>query len=105
MNYAIVNIKGMQFKLFEKKYVYVPYLSQDLGKKISIKKVLLFYKNGIAKIGTPILEKISVQIEILNHLKGKKIIIFKKKRRKGYKIKNGFRPIFSKIKVISFLEE
>ncbi|WP_185869024.1 50S ribosomal protein L21 [Blattabacterium cuenoti] len=106
MNYAIVNIKGNQFKLIENKYVYVPHISVKSGNKIMLNQVVMFSKKGIPFLGNPFLENISVQIEVLQHIiKGKKIIIFKKKRRKGYKVKNGFRPIFSKIKVISFLEK
>ncbi|WP_238783878.1 50S ribosomal protein L21 [Blattabacterium cuenoti] len=105
ISYVIANIQGLQFKLFENKYVFVPHLPFDLGKKILLNKILFFYKKGIIHIGTPFLEKINVNIEVLQHIKGKKIIVFKKKRRKGYKVKNGFRPIFSKIKVISFSEK
>jgi len=106
MIYAVVYFLGNQFKLIENQYVYVPSISStNLGEKIVLDKVLLFYKNGSSKIGTPFLENINVQVEILQHLKGNKIIIFKKKRRKGYQVKNGFRPFFTKIKVISFLEK
>ncbi|WP_185872215.1 50S ribosomal protein L21 [Blattabacterium cuenoti] len=105
MTYAIVNIKGNQFKLFEKKYVYIPHISMKIGDKILLNKVFMFSKKGLHFFGNPFLENISVQVEILQHIKGKKIFIFKKKRRKGYKVKNGFRPIFSKIQVISFLEK
>ncbi|AWU44615.1 50S ribosomal protein L21 [Blattabacterium punctulatus] len=105
MIYAIVNILGNQFKLIENKFVYVPRLSSmNLGEKIWINQIFLFSKNGFTKIGNPFLENINIQIEILQHLKGNKIIVFKKKKRKGYKVKNGFRPFFTKIKVISFLE-
>ncbi|WP_185862131.1 50S ribosomal protein L21 [Blattabacterium cuenoti] len=105
MTYAIVNIQGFQFKLIENKYVYVPHFSRKLGEKILLNQVFLFSKKGVPLLGTPFLENIQVKIEILQHIKGNKIIIFKKKRRKGYQIKNGFRPFFSKIKVISFLEK
>ncbi|WP_185860709.1 50S ribosomal protein L21 [Blattabacterium cuenoti] len=105
MIYAIVNIKDKQFKLIENKYIYVPHISENVGKKILLNQVFLFFKEGELLLGNPFLEKISVQIEILQHIKGKKIIILKKRRRKGYKVKNGFRPLFSKIKIISFLEK
>ncbi|WP_185878436.1 50S ribosomal protein L21 [Blattabacterium cuenoti] len=106
MIYAIVDIRGIQFKLIENKYVYVPHLSSmNLGENILLDRIFFFYKNGFPKIGSPFLENIKVEVEILEHLKGDKVIIFKKKRRKGYKVKNGFRPFFTKIKVISFLEK
>jgi ribosomal protein L21 len=104
MIYAIVNIKDKQFKVTEDQYIYVPHISENVGKKILLNQVFLFCKEGTIMIGHPYLKKIIVKIEILEHIKGKKIFIFKKKRRKGYKVKNGFRPLFSKIKIISFLE-
>ncbi|WP_185857944.1 50S ribosomal protein L21 [Blattabacterium cuenoti] len=105
MIYAIVNIKDKQFKLVENKYIYVPHISAKIGDKILLNQVFLFYKEGKLLLGYPFLDRISIEIEILQHIKGKKIFIFKKKRRKGYKVKNGFRPLFSKIKIISFLEK
>ncbi|WP_341664646.1 50S ribosomal protein L21 [Blattabacterium cuenoti] len=105
MTYAIANIKDKQFKLIENKYIYVPHISENVGKKILLNQIFLFFKEGKLFLGNPFLEEVSVKIEILQHVKGKKILIVKKKRRKGYKIKNGFRPLFSKIKIISFLEK
>ncbi len=105
MTYAIANIKDKQFKLIENKYIYVPHISENVGKRILLNQIFLFFKEGKLFLGNPFLEKVSVKIEILQHVKGKKILILKKKRRKGYKVKNGFRPLFSKIKIISFLEK
>ncbi|WP_341653705.1 50S ribosomal protein L21 [Blattabacterium cuenoti] len=105
MTYAIANIKDKQFKLIENKYIYVPHISENVGKRILLNQIFLFYKEGKLFLGNPFLEEVSVKIEILQHVKGKKILILKKKRRKGYKVKNGFRPLFSKIKIISFLEK
>ncbi|WP_242673945.1 50S ribosomal protein L21 [Blattabacterium sp. DPU] len=103
--YAIINIKDKQFKIVENKYIYVPYISMNVGEKILLNQVFLFFKEDKLFLGNPFLDNISVKIEILQHIKGNKIIIFKKKRRKGYRVKNGFRPLFSKIKIISFLEK
>ncbi|WP_185850373.1 50S ribosomal protein L21 [Blattabacterium cuenoti] len=105
MNYAIVNIQGKQFKLFEKKYSYVPKIIVEEGKKIILNKVLFFSSEKESYLGTPFLNNILIEVEILQHLKGKKIIVFKKKRRKGYKVKKGVRPHFTKIKVISFIKK
>ncbi|WP_238784772.1 50S ribosomal protein L21 [Blattabacterium cuenoti] len=101
--YAIVNIKDKQFKIVENEYIYVPHICKNIGEQILLNQVFLFCKQGKLILGNPFIEKINVKIEILQHIKGKKIIIFKKKRRKGYKVKNGFRPLFSKIRIISFL--
>ncbi|WP_185852137.1 50S ribosomal protein L21 [Blattabacterium cuenoti] len=105
MIYAIVNIKDKQFKIVENQYIYVPHISEKVGEEILLNQVFLFYKEGKLFLGDPFLEKINIIIEIMQHIKGKKIFVFKKKRRKGYKVKNGFRPLFSKIKIISFLEK
>ncbi|AFJ91021.1 50S ribosomal protein L21 [Blattabacterium sp. (Blaberus giganteus)] len=105
MTYAIANIKNKQFKLIENQYIYVPHVSSNVGEIILLDQVFLFHKEGELFLGNPFLEEINVKIEVLQHVKGKKIIIFKKKRRKGYQVKNGFRPLFSKIKIISFLEK
>lgn len=105
MNYAIVNIQGKQFKLFEDKYFYVPKIIVKEGKNIILNEVLFFFEEKESYLGTPFLKNITVKVEVLQHLKGKKIIVFKKKRRKGYKVKKGVRPHFTKIKVISFIKK
>lgn len=103
--YAIVEIKKSQFKVFENKYVYIPFLSsKKKGDVIFFNKIILFCENKDVKIGKPILKNIEIKAEILDHIKGNKILIFKKNRRKGYKVKRGFRPILSKIKIISFIK-
>ncbi|WP_185872750.1 50S ribosomal protein L21 [Blattabacterium cuenoti] len=106
MIYAIVNIRGIQFKFIENKYLYIPFnCEMELGTHVMFDQVLFFYKNGVIKIGSPFLEKIKIKVEILKHVRGNKLIIFKKKRRKGYKVKKGFKPKFTKLKVINFLEK
>ncbi|WP_185882413.1 50S ribosomal protein L21 [Blattabacterium cuenoti] len=106
MIYAIANIRGIQFKFIENKYLYIPFnCDMVLGTKVVFDQVLFFYKNGLVQIGSPFLETIQIKVEILKHVKGNKIIIFKKKRRKGYKVKRGFKPKFTKLKVMNFVEK
>lgn len=100
--YAIVDIKGQQFKAEEGKFLYVNYLGEETkeGDKVSFDKVLLLDADGKVSIGAPAVEGAKVECEVLTPLvKGEKVIVFKKKRRKGYRRKNGHRQYFSKVLV------
>ena len=105
--YAIVEIKGQQFKAEEGKYLYVQHLGDDLkeGDAVSFDKVLLIEDAGNVTVGVPVVEGAKVECEVLMPLvKGDKVIVFKKKRRKGYRRKNGHRQQFSKIMVKSIVK-
>ncbi len=98
--YAIVEIKGQQFKAEEGKYLYVHHLGDEVkeGDAISFDKVLLLEADGNVTVGAPAVEGAKVNCEVLIPLvKGEKVIVFKKKRRKGYRRKNGHRQQFTKI--------
>ncbi|RAR72486.1 50S ribosomal protein L21 [Flavobacterium aciduliphilum] len=95
--YAIVEIAGQQFKVSKDLKVYVHRLAQEEGSKVSFDKVLLLDDNGTVTLGAPAIEGASVEAKVLQHLKGDKVIVFKKKRRKGYKKKNGHRQSFTQI--------
>ncbi len=98
--YAIVEIKGQQFKAEEGKYLYVHYLGEETkeGDAVAFDKVLLRDADGAGKVGAPAVEGEKVECEVLTPLvKGEKVIVFKKKRRKGYRRKNGHRQFFSKV--------
>jgi large subunit ribosomal protein L21 len=95
--YAIVEIAGQQFKVSKDLKVYVHRLTDEEGSKISFGKVLLLDNNGTITLGAPAIEGASVEATVLRHLKGDKVIIFKKKRRKGYKKKNGHRQYLTQI--------
>lgn len=97
--YAIVNIQGQQMKVEEGQQVYVHRLAEDEGKKVEFKDVLLLDNDGKVKVGTPTVKGSSVKAKVISHLKGDKVIVFKKKRRKGYRVKNGHRQSFSKIEI------
>ncbi|MBD5195532.1 MAG: 50S ribosomal protein L21 [Bacteroides sp.] len=98
--YAIVEIKGQQFKAEEGKYLYVHHLGDEVkeGETVSFDKVLLLDNEGSVKVGVPTVEGAKVECEIVAPLvKGDKVIVFKKKRRKGYRRLNGHRQQFSKV--------
>lgn len=97
--YAIVEIAGQQFKVSKDLKVYVHRLDAKEGDAISFAKVLLLDDNGTVTIGAPAIEGASVEAKVLQHLKGEKVIVFKKKRRKGYKKKNGHRQSLTQIQI------
>ena len=99
--FAIINIAGKQFKVEEGDQLKVPHLSTEVGKSLVFDKVLLTNDNSNVELGSPILKNVSVSATVVDHGRDKKIRIFKKKRRKGYKRKNGHRQGFSLIKIDS----
>jgi large subunit ribosomal protein L21 len=99
--YAIVEIAGQQFKVSKDQKVFVHRLAAEEGNKVSFDKVMLLDDNGTITIGAPAIEGASVEAKVLQHLKGDKVIVFKKKRRKGYKKKNGHRQSFTQIVIES----
>ena len=96
---AIVEIGGKQLKVEKGQTFIVNRLEKEPGKKMSFDNVLLIEDKGKTSIGNPSLENASVSASIIDHLKGDKVIVFKKKRRKGYKVKNGHRQYLTKIKI------
>jgi large subunit ribosomal protein L21 len=95
--YAIVEIAGQQFKVAKDQKVFVHRLATDEGKKVTFDNVLLVDNGGDITIGAPAIDGASVQAKVLKHLKGDKVIVFKKKRRKGYRVKNGHRQSLTEI--------
>ena len=101
--YAIVEIAGQQFKVSKDLKVYVHRLTNEEGSKVSFDKVYLLDDNGTITIGAPAIEGASVEAKVLSHLKGDKVIVFKKKRRKGYKKRNGHRQYLTQILIEGIL--
>ncbi|PKO98473.1 MAG: 50S ribosomal protein L21 [Bacteroidetes bacterium HGW-Bacteroidetes-8] len=97
--YAIVDIAGQQFKVEKDRKIFVHRLKAEEGASISFEKVLLMDNEGAVKIGTPYIDGASVKATVLTHLKGDKVIVFKKKRRKGYTKKNGHRQYLTQIQI------
>jgi large subunit ribosomal protein L21 len=99
--YAIVEIAGQQFKVAKDQKVYVHRLPGEAGSKVTFDNVFLLDDNGSVSVGAPAIVGASVSAQILNHLKGDKVIVFKKKRRKGYIKKNGHRQALTEILIES----
>lgn len=99
--FAIVEIAGQQFKVEKDQTLYVHRLQQEEGASIELNEVLLLDNNGSVTIGAPRVSGASVKAKVLTHLKGDKVIVFKKKRRKGYRKLNGHRQSFTKIQIES----
>lgn len=97
--YAIVEIAGQQFKVEKGRTLYTHRLEGDVNAALVFDKVLLVDNGGTVSIGAPTVSGASVKATILEHLKGEKVIVFKKKRRKGYVKKNGHRQYLTKIQI------
>ena len=103
--YAIVEIAGQQFKVEEGKKIFVHRLEIEEGNDIQFDNVLLIEDEGKIIIGEPTIKDAVVDGKILDHLRGDKVIVFKKKRRKGYRVKNGHRQNFTQIEIVSINEK
>ncbi len=99
--YAIVDIAGKQFKVAKDQYIYAPRMEGETGTSVSFDQVLLTDNNGSVEVGAPTVKGVKVSGKILEHVKGDKVIIFKKKRRKGYAKRNGHRQQFTKVQIES----
>ena len=99
--YAIVEIAGHQFKVEKDQRVFVNRLQTEEGKKVSFDNVLLVGDGDNVTVGAPAIDGAQVGAKVLKHLKGDKVIVFKKKRRKGYRVKNGHRQFLTEIVIES----
>ncbi len=97
--FVIVTIAGQQFKVEEGNELFVHRLDANEGDQVSFEDVLLVDQDGEVTLGKPTVDGAQVSASVVEHLKGDKVIVFKKKRRKGYRKKNGHRQHFTKIKV------
>ncbi|MBK8485117.1 MAG: 50S ribosomal protein L21 [Saprospiraceae bacterium] len=98
---AVVNIAGQRFKVSSGQKVYVHRQEDGIGSKVNFDQVLMLINGDATTVGMPTVEGASVSATVLDHLKGDKVIVFKKKRRKGYQKKNGHRQSFTQIQVDS----
>ena len=99
--YAIVEIAGQQFKVENGKKIFVHRLEFEDGKEVEFDKVLLIEDEGKITIGEPTIKDAVVGARVLEKVRGDKVIVFKKKRKKGYRVKNGHRQNFTEIEIIS----
>jgi large subunit ribosomal protein L21 len=98
---AIVNIAGQQFKVTEGQELFVHQLEAAAGSSVTFDQVMMIDNDGSIAVGTPVLSNATVNATVIGNQKGDKVIVFKKKRRKGYQKKNGHRQSFTKIKIES----
>jgi len=103
--YAIVDIAGQQFKVEKGKKIFVHRLDEEEGNNIDFDKVLLIENDGKILVGEPHVKGAYIEGKVLEHTKGDKVIVFKKKRRKGYKVKKGHRQQYSQVEIISINEK
>ena len=99
--YAIVEIAGQQFKVETGKKIFVHRLEVEDGKNVEFDQVLLIEEDGKITIGEPIIKDAVVEGKVLDHVRGDKVIVFKKKRKKGYRVKNGHRQNFTQVEILS----
>ncbi|HLG03976.1 MAG TPA: 50S ribosomal protein L21 [Bacteroidia bacterium] len=101
--YAIVEIAGLQYKVSQKQRVFVNRLEANEGDSIEFGKVLLIDNDGKITVGSPVIDGARVAAKVLSHLKGDKVIVFKKKRRKGYRKLNGHRQQLTELLIQAVL--
>ena len=103
--YAIVEIAGQQFKVEKDQQIFVHRLEVKEGSKVDFENVLLIDNSGKVNVGAPAVKGAKVTAKVLEHLKGDKVIVFKKKRRKGYRVKNGHRQYLTKLEIVKIDEK
>ena len=101
--YAIVEIAGQQFKVEKDQKLFVHRLESKEGSKVTFDNVLLLANGDKISVGAPAIDGAQVGVKVLKHFKGNKVIVFKKKRRKGYRVKNGHRQALTEIQVENIL--
>ncbi|MGD0338736.1 MAG: 50S ribosomal protein L21 [Bacteroidota bacterium] len=97
--YAVVEIAGHQYKVTPSSKCFVPKLEGEAGTKVEFDKVLLLADENNIKVGAPIVDGVKVEATVLGHVKDDKVIVFKKKRRKGYRVKRGHRQQYTEIEI------
>lgn len=101
--FAVVDIAGSQFKVAANDKLHVPLLKLEKGASVTFDRVLMFGDDKNVKIGNPTVKGASVSATVLEHVKADKVIVFKKKRRKGYRVKKGHRQDYTKIEITNIV--
>lgn len=97
--YAVVEIAGQQFKVSPAQKLFVPKLNSETGSKVTFEKVLLVGDEKKTTVGTPFVKGAAVEATVLRHVKDDKVMVFKKKKRKGFKVRRGHRQQFTEIEI------
>lgn len=103
--YAIVDIAGQQFRVEKGQEIFVHRLAQEKGAEVSFDQVMLIDQEGKVNIGSPVIKGAQVKATVMDHMKGDKVFVFKKKRRKSYQKLNGHRQYLSLIRIEDILEK
>ena len=99
--FAVVDIAGQQMKVSPSERLFVPKLSEEIGKTVIFDRVLLVADETKVKIGNPTVKGMRVEGKVLNHVKDDKVMVFKKKKRKGYRVRRGHRQQYTEIEITS----
>lgn len=99
--YVIAEIAGKQFRLRENDKLFVPLMQAGIDETVTFDRVLLVSNDGDVQVGAPVVEGASVSARVLQHVKADKVLVFKKKRRKGYRVKNGHRQQYTQVQIDS----
>lgn len=97
--YAVVDIAGKQFKVAQNDKIHVPTLKKEKGATVTFDKVLLLASDNEVSVGNPLVSGASVEATVLDHVKDDKLVVFKKKRRKGYRVKRGHRQAYTQVQI------
>ncbi len=97
--FAVVEIAGQQHKVSPAEKIFVPKLPQDVGSTVSFDHVLLFADAQNIKVGNPLVKDVAVTAKVLGHVKDETVIVFKKKRRKGYRLRRGHRQQYTEVEI------
>jgi large subunit ribosomal protein L21 len=97
--YAVVEIAGQQFKVAKADKIFVPKLESEVGAKVKFQKVLLIGDEKQTQLGTPYVTGATIEAKVLGHLKDDKVVVFKKKKRKGFKVLRGHRQQYTQIEI------
>jgi len=97
--YAVVEIAGKQFKVSQNDKIFVPSLKDKVGAKVKFERVLLLDDKQKIDVGNPLVAGASIEARVVDHLKGEKVTVFKKKRRKGYRVRRGHRQKYTQVEI------
>jgi large subunit ribosomal protein L21 len=100
VSYAIIRSGGLQYRVSEGDTIRVPRMREEVGRAVKVDDVLAVSREGRLTVGRPLVDGVSVSAEIVGHGRGKKVIVFKKKRRKGYQVKKGHRQDYTELRIL-----
>lgn len=100
MSYAIVRSGGLQYRVSEGDTIRVPRIREDVGAAVTIGDVLAVSTEGVLTVGRPVLDGASVSAQVVGHGRAQKVLVFKKKRRKGYQVKRGHRQDYTELRIV-----